>query len=189
MPRAPDGYGHGHASSLQGPKVTPPSWVTLGPQFGMKACAERPKASRIEQSVANFLGQVFFREKTVSQSASNHPLPTRPAHSFCRAPGESTASWEVTGVLYRGGVPFGERSEPTFLFRRAAGDKIFALEAPNKRFSFEFHVGSRSCGTLKVARNRRWSHALKAVSGAHLSTPTFGLLLPPAAATSLKLAQ
>jgi len=38
-----------------------------------------------------------------------------------RAPGESTASWEVTGVLVEGGVPFGERSEPTFLFRRAAG--------------------------------------------------------------------
>ena len=40
-------------------------------------------------------------------------------------PGMSTASWEVTGVLVEGGVPFGERSEPTFLFRRAAGEENF----------------------------------------------------------------
>ena len=39
-----------------------------------------------------------------------------------------TALWEVTGVLYRGGVPFGERSKPTFLFRRAAGAKKIGQE-------------------------------------------------------------
>ena len=38
-------------------------------------------------------------------------------------------SWEVTGVLVEGGVPFGERSEPTFLFRCAAGAKILAGKA------------------------------------------------------------
>ena len=43
-------------------------------------------------------------------------------------PGEVTTSWEVTGVLARGGVPFGERSEPTFLFRRAAGEENFGLK-------------------------------------------------------------
>ena len=37
---------------FRGPKVTPPTWVTLGPQFGMKACAERPKASRIARAMA-----------------------------------------------------------------------------------------------------------------------------------------
>ena len=36
---------------------------------------------------------------------------------------------EVTGVLYRGGVPFGERSEPTFLFRRAAGEENFGQKS------------------------------------------------------------
>ena len=40
----------------------------------------------------------------------------------------STTSWEVTGVLVEGGVPFGERSEPTFLFRRAAGEEKIGLE-------------------------------------------------------------
>ena len=43
-------------------------------------------------------------------------------------PGMTTASWEVTGVLVEGGVPFGERSEPTFLFRRAAGEENFGLK-------------------------------------------------------------
>ena len=31
----------------------------------------------------------------------------------------------TTGVLVEGGVPIGERSEPTFLFRRAAGEENF----------------------------------------------------------------
>ena len=44
-------------------------------------------------------------------------------------PGMSTASWEVTGVLARGGVPFGERSEPTFLFRNAAGEESFGQKS------------------------------------------------------------
>ena len=43
-------------------------------------------------------------------------------------PGGVTGPWEVTGVLARGGVPFGERSEPTFLFRRAAGEENFGLK-------------------------------------------------------------
>ena len=46
-------------------------------------------------------------------------------------PGVSTASLEVTGVLAEGGVPFGERSEPTFLFRRAASEENFG---PKGRF-------------------------------------------------------
>ena len=46
-----------------------------------------------------------------------------------QTPGVLTTSWEVTGVLVEGGVPFGERSEPIFLFRRAAGAKVLAEKA------------------------------------------------------------
>ena len=36
----------------------------------------------------------------------------------------STTSWEATGVLVEGGVPFGERSEPTLLLGAPQAKKI-----------------------------------------------------------------
>ena len=44
-------------------------------------------------------------------------------------PGETTASWEVTGVLGRGGVPIYERSESASPLERAAGAKILGAKA------------------------------------------------------------
>ena len=41
----------------------------------------------------------------------------------------STASWEVTGVIYRGGVPIYERSESVSPLERAAGAKILGPKA------------------------------------------------------------
>ena len=41
-------------------------------------------------------------------------------------PGMTTASWEVTGVLVEGGVPFGERSEPTSFSGAPQAKKISA---------------------------------------------------------------
>jgi hypothetical protein len=53
----------------------------------------------------------------------------RPLLSLKREPGVSTASWEVTGVLYRGGVPIYERSESASPLERAAGAKILGPKA------------------------------------------------------------
>ena len=50
------------------------------------------------------------------------------------------ALWSDRDVRPRG-VPFGERSELTFLFRRAAGEEIFDPEAPNKQFLLDFEAG------------------------------------------------
>lgn len=41
--------------AFRGSKVTPASWVTLAPQFGMKACAEATKASRIVSAMAELV--------------------------------------------------------------------------------------------------------------------------------------
>ena len=46
-----------------------------------------------------------------------------------------TASWEVTGVLARGGGPVRRaQPEPTFLFRRAAGEENFGWRGPKQPF-------------------------------------------------------
>ena len=55
--------------------------------------------------------------------------------------GAATPSGSRTiGERVRGRKSNGCASE-TFLFWRAAGEEIFALEPPNKPFSFDFQVG------------------------------------------------
>ncbi len=49
------------------------------------------------------------------------------------------------------------RSE-TFLFWRAAGEEIFALEPPNKPFSFDFRVGPTLCETLEKCARSALTH-------------------------------
>ena len=42
-------------SGFKGSKATPASWVTLGPQFGIKVAINRPKASRIVSAMAELV--------------------------------------------------------------------------------------------------------------------------------------
>jgi hypothetical protein len=44
-------------------------------------------------------------------------------------PGVLTTSWEVTGVLAEGGVPFGERSESVLPLSAPQATKILGLNA------------------------------------------------------------
>jgi len=52
-----------------------------------------------------------------------------PAIAPGRRPGVVTATWEVTGVLYRGGVPFGERSESVLPLSAPQAMKILGSKA------------------------------------------------------------
>ena len=59
-------------------KVPLASWVTLGREIDMKAASFHPKASRNEQSVADFLRQVFFPEKNGEPISEQSPLSDAP---------------------------------------------------------------------------------------------------------------
>ena len=59
-------------------KVPLASWVTLGRQIDMKAASFRSKASRIKQSMADFLGQVFFPEKNGEPISEKSPPSDAP---------------------------------------------------------------------------------------------------------------
>ena len=63
--------------AFRGSKATPASWVTLGPQIGMKPCAERPKPSRIVSAMARFLSTVHIvKVNTEHQGPVGAPAPT-----------------------------------------------------------------------------------------------------------------
>jgi hypothetical protein len=49
-------------------------------------------------------------------------------------PGVLTTSWEVTGVLAEGGVPFGERSESVLPLSAPQAKKVLGLNAVVSRF-------------------------------------------------------
>ena len=62
-----------------------------------------------------------------------------------------TTSWEVTGVLVEGGVPFGERYEPTSLFKRAIGAKIWPKRSSSLIFQYFLSEGAGLVKPLTIA--------------------------------------
>ena len=57
-------------------------------------------------------------------------------------------------MFFREGSEIKWLRSKAFLFWRAAGGENFALEAPNKPFSFDFEVGSRSVKPLRSVDDR-----------------------------------
>ena len=62
------------------------------------------------------------------------------------------AHWEAYHTFPFKGSEIKWLCSETFLFWRAAGEENFALEPPNKPFSFDFQVGPTLCETLEKCR-------------------------------------
>ena len=65
--------------------LPPRSWVTLGPQYGMKQALSRMKQATMRTAVATLLWQIFSPEQNGAEISEKQPLPQHLAHSFCRA--------------------------------------------------------------------------------------------------------
>ena len=68
------GTGMVMGSVFWGSHATPPRWGTSGPQFGMKAAINRPKASRIVTSAPEFLRRIFFPSSNRAGISEKRPL-------------------------------------------------------------------------------------------------------------------
>ena len=84
-----------------------------------------------------------------------------PACCWDRRPGVATPLWEVTGVLYRGGVPSCRQA----LLKRAAGEENFGPPKPKIAIFLESHVGPKfPCNLLRRPDRRAHSSQLFGLS-------------------------